>query len=459
MKNNPDHIDFNFSRSIDFQKNFFLKEFDNLLKLIIKEDLGLFSKHLRVLLIELYFCWCESENQFLKVSMSKRGYKANSRYNPNQISSLIIKVIKHLKSQGLIEYFQGFYDSKRKISRLTRIRASKFLQDEFKKIKINTLHEIYHKDRENIFLIGKDKVLLEYSDSVETHEIRNSLKSYNNLVLKTLFDIVCIEQNFVVRGDNRKIIISEICKNNDIHFLMSLENLWKFSGSWWNKLDFSSINKYIKYMLINDSDTSYVELSEILNLFLTKEFNIIISERAFDSQNFFKNNDQKNYFKIKAISSRNFESFFRAFSNDRKKIGFDEKFSKLDLEKVVNKMFEQDPVLSSLFFKGKLADWSSFISKVFYNLIKNLVSARIPVFLVGDRILFPTVMEKIVLDKILEVLEKKFDFVKIKLKVNQCFKKNIKKEKFFFSRFSKNNLKYSSRYEMNLKKHKIRENV
>ena len=53
MKNNPDHIDFNFSRSIDFQKNFFLKEFDNLLKLIIKEDLGLFSKHLRVLLIEL----------------------------------------------------------------------------------------------------------------------------------------------------------------------------------------------------------------------------------------------------------------------------------------------------------------------------------------------------------------------------------------------------------------------
>ena len=45
--------------------------------------------------------------------MSKRGYKAKSRYNPNSISSYLINVVKKLEKESLIEYFPGFYDAKK----------------------------------------------------------------------------------------------------------------------------------------------------------------------------------------------------------------------------------------------------------------------------------------------------------------------------------------------------------
>ena len=69
----------------------------------------------------------------LAVSMSKRGYLSKSRYNPNKISSYIIKVVHFLKKEEYIEFFPGFYDSKTNVSRLSRIKASKKLSDFLKK--------------------------------------------------------------------------------------------------------------------------------------------------------------------------------------------------------------------------------------------------------------------------------------------------------------------------------------
>ena len=71
----------------------------------------------------------------LAVSMSKRGYLSNSRYNPNKISSYIIKVVHFFKKkvEKYIQFFPGFYDSKEKVSRLSRIHASKKLSELFLK--------------------------------------------------------------------------------------------------------------------------------------------------------------------------------------------------------------------------------------------------------------------------------------------------------------------------------------
>ena len=69
----------------------------------------------------IYYCWVESDQQMLSVSMSKRGYLSNSRYNPNKISSYTIKVINFLKKENYIHFYPGFFDSIRKKSRLSRI--------------------------------------------------------------------------------------------------------------------------------------------------------------------------------------------------------------------------------------------------------------------------------------------------------------------------------------------------
>ena len=148
-----DQIDFNFSRPLDFQKNLDLDFLDNINKNLIKDNLdSLLEKHIRLLIIELFYCWFDSKDQFLTVSMSKRGYKAQSRYNPNKISSKLILAVKFLKDKGLIEYFPGFFDSKKKISRQTRIRASKKLETEYMKKNFHLFTLTNHKKREFVFL-------------------------------------------------------------------------------------------------------------------------------------------------------------------------------------------------------------------------------------------------------------------------------------------------------------------
>ena len=68
--------------------------------------------------------------------MSKRGYNSKSRYNPNNISSYLIKVVKLLVKNNLINFHAGFYDTRTKKSRLTRIKSSKILINQFEKIKL-----------------------------------------------------------------------------------------------------------------------------------------------------------------------------------------------------------------------------------------------------------------------------------------------------------------------------------
>ena len=85
MKNNDDQIDFNFSRSLDFQKNLDISFCDEILEnLNLKFNNNLLlAKHIKFMILELFYVWLESPNQFLSVSMSKRGYHSSSTYNPN----------------------------------------------------------------------------------------------------------------------------------------------------------------------------------------------------------------------------------------------------------------------------------------------------------------------------------------------------------------------------------------
>ena len=74
------------------------------------------------------------------------------------------------------------------------------------------------------------------------------------------------------RADNSKIIISDYCKNSHFIFHNNINNLGKLQGNWWSKLDLMSIQKYSNHMIINDSKTSYIELSDFFFKLSTKIF-------------------------------------------------------------------------------------------------------------------------------------------------------------------------------------------
>ena len=104
-----DQLDFDFSRPIDIQRNIDLEVLRSFSEYFSdQKDNQLFLKHIKLLIVELYLSWMEDKDQFLSVSMSKRGYRLNSRYNPNNISSYLIKTIRFLESKKLIELYPGF---------------------------------------------------------------------------------------------------------------------------------------------------------------------------------------------------------------------------------------------------------------------------------------------------------------------------------------------------------------
>ena len=113
MKDTSNQLDFDFSRPIDFQRNIDLEIINNCANdLVESRENHIFIKHLRLLLLELYFCWLESESQFLAVSMSKRGYFSKSRYNPNNISSYMIRTIDFLKKKKINRILFWFFRCK-----------------------------------------------------------------------------------------------------------------------------------------------------------------------------------------------------------------------------------------------------------------------------------------------------------------------------------------------------------
>ena len=119
-------LDYNFSRKLDFQRNLNLFKEKNLSDLGLNNIKKNLQKHLQFLMIDMYSSWRESKDQMLSVSMSKRGYKAKSRYNPNGISAITIEAVNILKKEKLINFFPGFFDSKRKVSKPKKYNSRKF---------------------------------------------------------------------------------------------------------------------------------------------------------------------------------------------------------------------------------------------------------------------------------------------------------------------------------------------
>ncbi len=437
-----DQIDFNFSRPLDIQKNLILKKaeslFENSISLTKKNPL--LEKHLKLLLIELFYCWHESSEQFLSLSMSKRGYNTKSRYNPNNISSYTIHAVNFLKKKELIDFFPGFFDRKTKKSRLTRIRASKSLRKYFESSLQFVDKKIHHPKRE--FVIVKDQLnkKVEYKDNFKTHEIREILAEYNNLLSTNIIDVPTYEKKFFVRSDNRKIAISETSSQADILFKKDSYNVEKFDGCWWNKLDISLVSVYEKKFLINDSSTSFVDLNDFFENYLLIHLNI---KRLRISEDF-------SYTQIckiisKGLKLESYQSLIKSLCLDKGNFFANKNISIRDISLKVDSFLKKNQDISDHFFKDNPINWESVVANIFFWLLVNIVPTKIPVFLIQEKIYFPSNFQQNILKTLNEILEKKLGLSKSIIKSYPCDSNNFK-NKAFFSNILSRKIKCSNRY-------------
>ena len=448
---------FDFSRPFDLQKNLNNGFANNILNILetnktLKNNL-LFKRHFNFIITELFFCWLESKDQFLSVSMSKRGYNSNSRYNPNKISSYCIKIIKYLKQKELLDFHPGFFDLKNKKSRLTRIKAKKKLIDEFVKVRLNKSYSIHHQKREFVYLY-KNNILNEYNDNFKTHELREILGLYNRIIQKNLFDIPCYEvDNF--RNYNGKLINSFISNSVlNCYFLQTFSTPPTLGGCWWDKLDESYILKYKKNFLINNQESVYIDLLDLLPEFLSVYLDCIIKIQSstIDDLSY----SEKCYILLKYIKSKNKEKFINTFLREKKRYGFGE-YNNLELKKII-KVFINTNKETFKLIKGVVYNrWHEFCSKVFIELIKVSLNSDNPIYLVKDKIYFCVKNEKNVKTSLVKIIGKVLGTLDFKINSNYCITDNNRYSNIIGKLFYKKN-NISHRYIKNLKNFERKKN-
>lgn len=447
MKSKTDQLDFDFSRPIDFQRNISSEIIDDCVSELLKDNKNsLFKKHLKILILELFYCWIESDKQFLTVSMSKRGYNSKSRYNPNNISSYLIKVVNLLVKNNLINFHAGFYDTRTKKSRLTRIKSSKILISQFEKIKLLSAQGVNHRKKEYLLIYNKGK-LYEYKDSYDTQEIRVVLENYNKIISKTLFDIPSFEEKILVRGDNKKITISPF---SSIFYKKEVEKLDEglIGGCWWNMIDLHLFLNIKNKLTINNKKTSYLDLTNYFANYLSliSNSNISIQQKSFSKVLGY---DQLCYLIMKGFRSKTSTSFLNSVFREKKKFSL-QNFTSNEIDEAIKNHIINNQKLEKFLYKGKDIGWDFLVSKIFFKLISEITGIKIPVFLVRDKIYFPTDKESLIFEKLEKILFNELHINNFKLHSEKASDFTFEKRNFF-GRLVKSNVDFSKRYLDNKK--------
>jgi len=256
--------------------------------------------HLKKLLIDLYVAWLDDPELLLAMDRTVSKYNAKSRYNSLHISRTIIEVADHLSDVGLIDWTIGFKDGRPGgRSKNTKLWATLVLIEEFEKASesisrfdISPIYRSYNdstrfRGYETVVLRNtqvdeygrKKEVEVEYKDTKNTQEMRETLTQYNVLLHFHHIDLCNTDLNYVefpqggstglnhttgkVKERNRRntkmkrIFISQ----DTITRRVFNHNKWtdggRFYGGWWQQIP----SAYRKFIRIDGKPTVEVDYS------------------------------------------------------------------------------------------------------------------------------------------------------------------------------------------------------
>ena len=222
------------------------------------------KKQFKVLLLDLYVAWLEDPDMTIGVGMSKRFYKAKSRYNKLYISSLMIEIVRQFMSTELVDWRIGSELSKK----TTRIRPTEKLRSYFKNCKLSKFELSKLNSQEVIVLNNtensdnKPKTQpIEYHDTdfPSIPKMRQQLRDYNELLWKSFIDIPTLENPYierekVIRGASK---LERIHLNQNTKFVRRIfyRGDWhlggRFHGGWWQRVG----EDWRRQIYINDEST------------------------------------------------------------------------------------------------------------------------------------------------------------------------------------------------------------
>tara|TARA_B100000242_G_C42709184_1_gene331551 strand:- start:58 stop:531 length:474 start_codon:yes stop_codon:yes gene_type:complete len=152
---------------------------------------------------------------------------------------------------------------------------------------------------------------------------------------------------------------------------------------------------------------------------------------------------------MKGFRSQTSTSFFNSVYRERKKFSL-QSFTRDEINDAINNHIMNNLKLQNFLYKGRDLGWNFVVSKIFFKLVSEITNINIPVFLVRDKIYFPSDRESIIFEKLEKIIFYELNLNNFKLNAEKASDFRFEK-KNFFGKLVKSDIDFSKRYLDNKK--------
>ncbi len=361
--------------------------------------------NMKVLLLDLYVCWCEDPKQYLGIS-SNNNHWSKGRYKAIHLSATILMVLDWLVEEGLVDKRKHFHNSTNpSLSRTARYRASERLQSMFKTALFGLDDICTHEDKECIVLKQvevKDEESAEiaksisYEDTPLTVSMRERLTAYNKLLMQSHIDIHCLSVPVIkteikkgpLKGRSKLVTIGQ--HNKHVRRIFS-RGSWgmhgRFYGGWWQQIN----SEHRGHIFINGNPTVEVDFKAMHVALLNAQLN---AEVVFDPYKvddyLFPELDRKvvrgwcKSLVLTAINAKDRSSAYAAFRSDAKKGSPEKQLKNPQLERLLDTFILRNPHLQDYLCSDQGILLMNKDSMIAAEIIDTLTAKNIPVLTIHD---------------------------------------------------------------------------
>ena len=369
------------------------------------------TRHLKIMLLNLWCVWLQDKKKYLFVSRDKFFYSTLlKQYNPNSFSYKNVVVMDALVESKFIEIKIGQYRAK--LKRRTRIRATpKLIKEIVKKCKIKPTAIQIARNAECIILREKDaddpkkKIDVKYEENKRIIEMRNNLIVYNNLLRRTHIDIPTFSIAGVKQSSGLSFKINFEDDTGKFTRRIFSNKSWKdggrFYGGWWQQVPNRKVS-WRNEIRINNKPTTEIDYSGIHIVFLYAKKKIDywkeIAKDPYDLTEYGYVMDKKlrNLLKVVLLTSINCEKGKkRDLTKAKQSVQYainvkqaDEfawvKKENLDIEKLIEDFADYHKPIRQYFYSGKGISLQYIDSMVAEKLINHFTKLNIPILCIHD---------------------------------------------------------------------------
>jgi len=359
------------------------------------------KKQFKVLLLDLYVAWLDDPELSVGLGMTNSAYKENARYNALFISAKIIDVVNQAYEVGLIDKLTGTEGS----GHVTRIRASKLLQDIFNKAELTLFDLTEEKPKQEVIILNKKEfkndrertAQVDYKDTdfKPILEMRKQVQQYNALLWRTYIDIPdrqkpIIEQPYWDKkaGEikTKRVKLTQDNKFVRRVFYRADWNLGgRFHGGWWQRVG-EEVREKIH---INDVPTIEQDYSG-LHINLLYGLQGIQPQQdpyALDKLLDLDAKQQRKVVKgivLNAINANSEKSAYKAFRQKQQTGSLEKSLKEKQLQLLLDAFKEKHPAIADSICTDKGVELMNVDGRITAKVINHFTNKGIPILSVHD---------------------------------------------------------------------------